>query len=151
MSAAIQKTIPGQSAAGCADGEKCLADPSVRRQTCCFCVGPSWVFGADCGNRQRWHSTKVNGTSWAFAAGKIGWESRFRRKGQTACAVYACADHRIMRFAPYVLSVPSLPMLRLDGYCTAALRPDSPQSIGLSAWVSSLLARVVDSSQPGLF
>lgn len=61
--------------------------------------------------------------------------------------------HRIMRFAPYVLSVPSLPMLRLDGYTAQRLlRPDSPQSIGLSAWVSSLLARVVeDSSQPGLF
>jgi hypothetical protein len=53
--------------------------------------------------------------------------------------------HRNLRFFPFLLTLPSLPQLRLDGYqAQRVIDPSEPQALGLSAWVTALLARLPD-------
>ena len=52
-------------------------------------------------------------------------------------------SHRNLRFSPFVLRKSSVPRLRLHGYSAHRLiDPTQPQALGLSAWVTALLARL---------
>jgi A/G-specific adenine glycosylase len=60
--------------------------------------------------------------------------------------------HRKMVFQPFVLTYTVPPRLKPDGYTGHRFVPlHEPLGLGLSAWTTSLLARVSDAGQPSLF
>lgn len=53
--------------------------------------------------------------------------------------------HRNLRFFPFLLTLGKLPACKLDGYqAQRFIDPSEPQALGLSAWVTALLARLPD-------